>query len=192
MTPARRIGAAALVVVVVVAVIFYLGVYKPQSKKLSAAHAARATAESKVSSLQGQVSSLQVLARQIPSDKAKLAQYENEIPDNPELPTVLDQVHTAAGSAGVTLSSVDPSSVPLKGAASASSSSSSSSELNGVPTMSLALSATGSYSQLMSFIKALDSMERTLVVTGLSVSGSEPKLTASLSTDVFYAGQPTP
>jgi Tfp pilus assembly protein PilO len=55
----------------------------------------------------------------------------------------------------------------------------------------LTLSASGTYLELMSFVKAISAVPRALVVDSLSISGTT-QITASINARIFYAGSPTP
>ncbi len=166
---------------------WYFLLWSPQGHKLAAARQAHATAEAKVSQLHAQISGLHALERQIPADKLKLAQYTAAIPDNPQLADSLHEVQAAASSSGVTMSAISPSGNPATSTVSTGQAAST------VPSVAFSISASGSYQQLMTFLSSLNHMPRTLVVKSLSLSGgsgANQSLTASISADVFYAGQP--
>jgi Tfp pilus assembly protein PilO len=184
----QRIGLVTAGAALVLVVVWYLALWSPQGHKLTQAHADQTKAAAQVTHLQAQVAGLQALVRNIPADKTKLGQYTAAVPDNPQLPAALDQIQSAASTTRVTLSSISPSGAP--------SSAAKQSALNGVPGITVSMAANGTYPELMSFITSLNSMPRTLVITNLSLSGSGsgsvPTMTASISTDIFDAGQPTP
>jgi Tfp pilus assembly protein PilO len=185
----QRIGLVTAVAAVLLTVVWYFTLWSPQGQKLAAANKGHVAAEAQVTQLQSQVTALQLLEKEIPSDQQKLAQYKQAVPDNPELPSALDQIQAAADSSQVSLSSISPGGAPT-------SASKAGQAFNGVPAISASMSATGSYTGLMSFITALDKMNRTLVVTSVSLSGAsgtaKSGMSASISSDIFYAGQPTP
>lgn len=183
----QRIAVATAGVGLLLVVVWYLLLWSPQGHKLAAARQAHAAADAKISQLHTQISGLQALEREIPADKLKLAQYTSAVPNSPQLAEALHQIQAVASSAGVTMSAISPSSNPTTGAASSGQTASS------VPALAFTISASGSYQQLMTYLSSLDQMPRTLVVKSLSLtggSGPNQSLSASISADVFYAGQP--
>lgn len=186
----QRIGLATTGAALVLLVAWYFLVWSPQGHKLAAARKEHASAVAQVGQLHTQISSLQALERQISTDKAKLTEYTANIPDTPQLASALHQIQAVATSSGVTMSSISPSGPPA-----ATNGTANEEKLNGVPYLGFSISATGTYPQLMTFLTALDSMQRTLVVNSLALSGGSGgshSLSASISSDVFYAGQSTP
>ena len=127
---------------------------------------------------------LQALQKQIPSDKARLAELNTAVTATPSLATVLVQLHQAASKSGATLSSVGPSNptAPATGGA----------QTGGPPSVALTMVASGAYSQLRAFLTDLTNMPRTLVVDTLSLSGTGKTLTANISARIFYDSASTP
>lgn len=186
----QRIGLATAAVALVLLVAWYFLLWSPQGHKLAAARTAHASAVAQVSQLHTQISSLQALEREIPADQAKLTRYTAAIPNTPQLAGAIHQIQAVASSAGVTMSSLSPSGPPtaVNGSVNAQ-------KLNGVPSLSFSIAVSGTYPQLMRFLTGLDSMQRTLVVNNLSLSGGSgpsQSLSASIQADVFFAGQSTP
>lgn len=184
-THLRRIAVVAAAAALVVVAAWYLLLWGPQARKVALAHRARATAQAQVGQLRGQVGALQGLVRRIPADTASLKALEAALPNNPSLDSALLQLQQIAVSTGVGLMSVSPT--PPAGTAGGASSA----PAPGGPSITLAMSATGSYQQLTAFLSGLASMPRAVVVDRLSLSGTS-KLTAAISARIFYAGGPTP
>ena len=184
-----RIGIIAGGAALLLAVVWYLALFQPESHHLKAAHAARAAAEAQVQTLSGQVAQLKALEKRIPEDKARLTVLKAAVPDNPSLPDSLGQLHNAASESGITLSSVSPTPPPVGAAAAGGAQ-----QATALPSITLSLTSTGSYQQLMSFMVRLDNMARTVVVNTVSVSGgnSNNLLTANFTAEIFYAGSPNP
>lgn len=178
----RRVGALTAGVVVVLIIIWYMALFRPESSHLKAAHSDYAAAQQQVTKLQGQVSSLVALEKQIPADSQRLNVYQAAVPKTPDLQDVLAQLHNAAITSGVQLSSVSPSGPP------SGRSGSSSTPAGGPQPVQLSMSATGTYAQLMSFITQLTQMPRTLVVDSASIGqGTNGSLTATMTATIFYA-----
>jgi Tfp pilus assembly protein PilO len=187
-TTTRRIAVIAAAAAVLAVVVWYLALYRPQSHALASAHRARAAAEQKIDQLHSQVAALRAEVKHIPSDTARLAILNAALPKSPSLDTALDQLHRTATAAGVVLSAVGPS-APAAATHAAGGSPSSPAGSNN-PAITLNMSATGSYPQLMTFLRGLATMPRALVVDQLSLSGSS-QLTASISARIFYTGSTT-
>jgi len=189
----KRISGVAGLVALVLVVGWYLALFSPQSHDLSKAHKAHAAAQQKVSQLQGEVVQLNALKAQIPADKAALSVLQADVPNTPQLSATLRQLHAAAVNSGVLLSTLNPSPPQMTSASSSqksssSSSSSSSSTSSGAPSITLTMTADGSYPQLTSFLTQLATMPRVVVVNSLSISGSGSPLTAEITANIFYTG----
>lgn len=184
----KRVGAILAGASVLLTLIWFVALFRPESHALSAAHKAHAAAQQQVAQLDSQVTQLRQLERQIPQDRAALAKMAAAVPGTPSLATVLGQLHSAATASGVTLSSLSPSAPAVPGATGSAQPSTSS-----VPTITLGMSATGDYHQLMSFLTTLATMPRTVVVDTLSMSGggSSASLSASITAQIFYSSTAT-
>lgn len=180
-TTNRRIPLIAVGAALVLIGIWYFSLWSPQVKNLQAAHKADAAAVLKVSQLQTQEGQLRSLVKQIPVDNARLEQLEAAFPNNPQLDQALSLIQQAAIASGVTVSSVSSP------AAATSSAGSKAAE----PSINLSLSVRGPSGQLTSFLAALTSLPRTVVVDSVSLS-SGADATATIQAKIFYAGQPTP
>lgn len=177
----RRIGIVAVAAAAVLVIVWYVALFRPEAAKLKTAHSNYAAAQSKLVQLRSEVSSLEVLQKQIPADKQRLATLDAAVPKDPDLKDVLDQLHGAAASSGVDLSSVSPSSAPTPA-------SSSQATTGGVGTIQLSMSASGTYPQLMAFVTQLTGMARTVAVNNLSLSnGGAATMSASLNASIFYS-----
>jgi len=178
-TSTKRMAALVALAVVVLAGAWYVALYRPMTHQLSAAKASYSKAEAKVSQLEGQYQALQALVRRLGADKAALAKLEQAVPDNPDLADALSQLQQVAQSTGVQLSQVGPSApvVPTAGSSGATS----------LPSVTLSLSASGTYAQTKAFLAALDQMPRTVVVNHLSMASNGPNLNTTLSAEIFYS-----
>jgi Tfp pilus assembly protein PilO len=180
-TAMKRIGVVAGLAALVILVAWYLALFSPQARDLSKAHKDHAAAEQRISQLQSQVVQLNALRAQIPADKAALSVLNAAVPSTPQLDNALRQLQSAATGSGVTLTTVGPS-------APATSSTSSAQKTSGTPSITLNLSASGSYQQLTSFLSRLAAMPRTLVVTTLNIAGTASQLNAQITANIFYTG----
>jgi len=182
----RRLYSLAAAAVVVLAAAWYLAVYRPSSAKVNAAHKAYASAASQVRQLDSQVASLQALEVHIPADKARLASLDAAVPTSENLRGLLDQLHALATSTGTELTTVTPS--PPQSATGNQSSATPAPSTKGLQEIPVTMAASGTYGQLTSFMSGLASLQRSMVIQSVSISSSTSgQLTASLSTQVFYA-----
>lgn len=173
----RRIMAAAVGAAVILVLIWYVALFRPQSSDLKSAHQAYQQATTQIQQLRSQVASLQAIEHQIPADKAKLATLTAALPKTTDLHGALDQLHTLATGTGVQLTAVDPSPDTTTGQTTTA-----------YKTEKVTMTASGPYSNMMSFVTGLDRMARTVVVDSASFSqGSTGALTASFDTRIFYA-----
>jgi Tfp pilus assembly protein PilO len=196
-----RIGVIAGGAALLLLVIWYLALFQPQSHHLKAAHAAKSAADAQAQTLTAEVASLKALEKQAPQDKAALAQLKQAVPDNADLSDALGQLHNAATASGVQLTSVSPTPPPKTASQSTSQSSggqssssqssgqSSTPQASGPTAISLSMTASGTYQQLMSFVTHLDTMARTVVINQLGISSSQGSaMTANMLAQIFYAG----
>jgi Tfp pilus assembly protein PilO len=188
-TSLRRIAVLAAAVSAVLVIVWYIALWRPQAHSLSAAHKARVAAEQRIGQLHGQAQQMETLVQQVPADSAKLKELQAALPDNPSLDAALVEIHQAAVAAAVQLVAVGPSPVVTSTSASSSSASSSSGTPGG-QTITLTISANGSYPQLMSFVKLLTGLPRVVVIDRLQLSGGS-QLTADIGARIFYAANPT-
>lgn len=184
----KQVGLIAVGVSLFLVVVWWLVLMSPMNHKLASNHKAQAAAQQQISSLQGQIVQLKAIAAQKPEDQKKLDALRQQVPDNPQLDVALNSLQDAADSAGVQLTSVSPSS-PSTTSGSGSSAAASSS---GAPTIALSVACNGTYAQVMAFITNLDQATRTFVVTTTNLAGNAQRLSAQISANVYYAGQPTP
>ncbi|HWE55331.1 MAG TPA: type 4a pilus biogenesis protein PilO [Acidimicrobiales bacterium] len=187
----QRIGAVGLGAVLLLALAWYFVLWSPQGHDLKNAKAAKATAETQISTLDSQIAGLQAIVRSKPADQVALKKFTQAIPDNPQLPQAFDDLQTVADANHVTMSVIGPGGAPVGSAAPT--------QYNGVPALAMTITATGAYQDVLSFVTALDNMPRTVVITNLSISGGGASkgvaantYNAQIASYVFYAGQPTP
>jgi type IV pilus assembly protein PilO len=155
------------------------------SPKRSDAADLRSQAASKVSSnsqLENQLQILKAQAKALPKEQAKLAAVAARIPDNPALPALIRALTTAAKSTGVELVSVTPG-APAAAAAGpaagtvtsgkpARAASSSAGQLTAIP---INLNVVGGYFQVEQFVGKLETLQRSMRVSALTVApGANP------------------
>jgi type IV pilus assembly protein PilO len=184
-TTTQRIGVVAGVVAVLILGLWFMLLFRPEASDLTKAHQAKAAAEQKASQLQTEVSHLNALVKLIPQDQQTYTKLLAELPDNPQLPAAIDQLHADEASSGVFLQAINPSVPATAGSGTAASA--------GPPAITLTMTVSGTYQQELAFITALDQSPRVFVVDHVSLAGGGPTgMAMSLGVRMFYAGQPTP
>lgn len=172
----RRIWGVAAAAAVVLVLLWYVAIFRPENHHLTAAHKADAAAQAQITQLQQQVTKLEALKRQIPADNAKLSTLDAAVPATPDLKDVLDQLHNLATTTGCELTAVNPA-----------SSGSSSAPASGPQSLSLTMSVSGSYPQLMAFFSGLSHLPRAVVVDGASIGQAGGGLEAQITSQIFYS-----
>jgi len=176
----RRLSVIVAIVAAAMLAAFWFVGWSPATSNLQKAHANATVATGQMTQLRGQVAALLTAERKAPLYRSQLNQLKQAIPDDPSYPTVIDELTSIASSSGVALSTIAPSVTTSASAATTS----------GPATLGLSLSVTGTYSQVLSFLTALQQQTRIYVVDSINLSGgSGPggKLSASINGDVYYA-----
>ena len=166
------------------------------SPKRTAAAELRAEAETtRVANdqLRTQLTVLRAKAKDLPKEQAKLASVAAKIPDNPALPALIRALVTAGKASGVELVSVTPgppvltvgavpvapggaaaaaAPAPVAPAAGAVAAPSAAESLASIP---ISLNVAGGYFQVQQFLAELETLPRSMRVTGLTVTpGANP------------------
>jgi Tfp pilus assembly protein PilO len=188
----KRIGAFAGIIAVVVIAAWFLLLFRPEAKKVSNAHKAKAAAEQKATQLQSEVVSLKGLEKMIPADKQRYAILSAAVPDNPQLALAIDEIRTVATTSGLQITNLSPT-PPTTNTGTAGSATKTSGAA-GPPSIAVSITANGTYQQSMSFVSGLTAQPRTFVVDHITLSGGSNthNLAVSINARIFYAGQPTP
>lgn len=180
---AKQLGLVTGGIALVLLVIWYMALIQPQGHSLKKAQSAERANQTQISALNQQVQQLQSLVKEIPADKVKLATYQQAIPSSPQLSTAIRSIQAAASSAGVVMGQLAP--VKPTGASGASSG------VGGAEAIPVSLSASGTYNQMVTFMKALVAMPRTLVIQSVALSGQGSVMNLSLTSDIYFTGSPT-
>lgn len=180
----RRIAAASVAIVAVITGLWYFALWKPQTTKLAAAHRAVASAEANQSTLLGQIATLRRLEAQVPALRQSLRTLQSDLPATAGLDTTIRQINAAAQSAGVTWQSLTPQ---LNAASATSGPAAPAGRSSGVSSVALSMTVTGTYHQIMGFLRNLDALPRLMVTNGVSLSSNgNQQLAASLNSEVFF------
>lgn len=180
----RQTTLLSVLAAVLVIALWWLFLYSPGQDELAQLEDEIAAAETETASLQQRVAALEAIRARAPETEAAIAQLSSIIPDDPALSAALRQIVAAAEDAGVELDNVTtprPAEVD---------------ELSGLHSVSLNLTATGSYFQVVDFLRRLEDpaiTARGIVFNSLTVTPTEyPLLTLALTGEMFAVLEPVP
>lgn len=174
---------SALGAVLVIAV-WWLFLYSPGRAELAAVQDEIAAAQAEQASLQQRIAALEAVRARAPETEAAIAQLRAVVPDDPALPSALRQLVAAADDAGISIDSLATTRPEER------------EELVGLNSATVTLTATGSYFQLVDFLRRVEDptiTARGLKFDTLAVSTDEPPtLTISLTGQMYSVLDPPP
>lgn len=187
------VALTAVLIVVILAGGWFLLVSPKHSK--AADIRAQALAQDSVNAgLQTQLATLKAQAKALPQQQAKLAAVAAKIPDNPALPSLIRALTVAANNANVELLSLSPGRPsPVSGPAptapvtpvapGATGAQAVPASAGTLESMSVSLNVVGGYFQVEQFLDQLESLQRAMKVSSLSLAlGSNPVKPATAGT----------
>jgi type IV pilus assembly protein PilO len=136
---------------------------------------------------------------ELPAQRAKLAVFRTQIPDNPALPSLVRDLTAAARKVGASLDEMTPQpptalvdpTAPVT--ATTGTGAAPTAQLFGIP---MAMKVSGGYFELEQFVSKLEGLKRSFLVTGFTVKPSEETdalpdtLTIEIQGQVFLAPAP--
>jgi type IV pilus assembly protein PilO len=158
----KMIAAVALLVVAFVAVFFF--VVFPMFGRLSDLDVKQAEASRLMQEKQSLLLQLQEAKGRAPQTQAQLVRLANQIPDNPELPTLIVDLQNSANDAGVRFAGLTPSKPEYAGG------------INGAPIdinytrLDLNLVVEGTWSDMLDFLRRLNKMSRAARVISVTIN----------------------
>ena len=178
----RRSALVGLVVVVVV-VAWLFAFYFPQTRKLAALGAQRTALRSTVAADEARLAQLQNEAQHVTEIRTMYDRLHGYAPRTEQLYTYIRTISGAAKSAGVTITSLQPS--PIEA-------------VSGTAYSAIPITAAikGPYDRLLAFVKDLYDLPRLTDVNALAVTGGGPGtsrstiLTVSLQLAIFTSEKP--
>jgi type IV pilus assembly protein PilO len=158
----------------------------PKRSDVSELKSQAAQQETTNSGLQVKLTSLRSQQKGLAANNAKLAQLAKKIPTTADLPGLLRQLSAAATTSNVDLTDLTPSNAVALTAA------------PGISAVTISLKIDGKYFDVAQYINALESLDRGLMVTGVTeatkdnamATAQSPLLEASI-TAVVFTGQLT-
>lgn len=153
----------------------------PKKSSIADMKSQAVTAESNNQGLQTKLAMLKSQSKGLAAENAKLAALAKKIPLTADLPALLRQLAAAATTSNVDLVSLTPAQPVALTAA------------PGVNAISLAIGVKGTYFNVEQYLNALESLDRGLLVSGVSAApetdpstaGASPDLTVSITGLVF-------
>jgi Tfp pilus assembly protein PilO len=185
---------AGVVVVAMAVGGWFIGI-APERAKANRIGEEAATQRQANAGLETQIATLKALEPDLPRQQARLEEIEQKLPSNPEQPRLIRALDKAAENAGVLLGSVAaappvavPAAVPAPASQASGDSTSASTDAesgasanaaspvtdNGLEQIVLTIVVYGDYSKILQYLHELESMDRALVVEGLSVAPGDP------------------
>ena len=189
MTDTRKWSAIAVVLVAAIFAAGWFLLVSPKRGEAADLQAKTASQDSANLALEQKLKELQAQQADLPAQRARLAQIRANIPSNPALPSMIRDLTAAARKVGVSIDTMSPSAPvavaaaaePGAVAAPATAGSATAPALFQVP---LSLQVTGSYFEVEQFIHELEGLQRSLLVTGFSIT---PKPTAEAPDELSLA-----
>lgn len=172
----------AIVVALLVLVIWLLAFFLPQGHKLSTLNAKEQTLQQLVDAGNAKVAHLKHTFEHVGQFEAKQTKFETYVPSTSDLfkttANYTSSLSAAVAAAGLTLTSVAPSTARTATGSSASSSgssaSSSASSSGAVTSIPVVLTVTGPYDDLLKLITSIYSMPRLTLINSLDVRSGGP------------------
>ena len=150
----------------------YLLLVSPQQSGAADTTARAASVEQSNVAAQQKIDALKIQFKDLPTLQGQVAAIRTRIPAAPQEPTLLRTLSALAKSSGISLVSVDvrtPTVVAAAGATTAQTTAAAT--LSEIP---LSLEITGSYANTRLFLTGLESMPRSLLVTGVAMTRVTP------------------
>ena len=145
------------------------------------------TAQARNAATAGQITQLKEQAKDLPAQQLKIAEVRSRIPENPALPSLIRALSASAKSAGISLDKLTPA-VPSLAAPPATS--------TGAPTVGggvapgqvsqipLQLEITGKYANIRLFMNSIEQLQRSFLVTALSIDRDSSKAPGALKAQI--------
>ena len=171
----------------VLLIAWYLVLWEPATKDLTAAQSRQSTAQTAMITAGAQRAALRNDISRLPSIEATAKQLDAAAPTQLGVDTVIDQISAVAAATGVVWhgETIEQPTVTPAGATASSSTSGATAAPAGIEPASLTMSVTGTFEQLLAFDTALSHTPRLINVSGLgfgaasgSSSGSQPSSSA--------------
>jgi len=188
MTRTRKWSLLTALAVVVILLIGWFGLVAPKRSSADSLRNQAAAQEQQNNTLKAQIADLQAKQKNLPQQQAIIADVHQRIPQNPDLPALIRSLSSMASATGVdlhTLSPVQPVASTAIGSADAIGP-------NGetLQVITASMEVDGTYFNIERFLNKVESLKRSLLVTGLSlnVNAGTPGTTGGSNVAATQAG----
>ncbi len=170
MTRTRKWSMLSAVLAVAVLLAGWFLVVSPKRASADDLRLQAAAQNTKNDVLKNQIAELQALQKDLPKQQAIIADVQQRIPQNPDLPALIRSLSSIAGSTGVTIHSFSPV-APVATSAQAPANAVG---LNGqtLQVINVSMEVDGTYYNIERFFLKMESLKRALLVNGLSLNVS--------------------
>jgi Tfp pilus assembly protein PilO len=183
------VGAALAIALILVAGFMLL--VQPQRSEAAALKEQTASQEQAALTLQSKVAQLKAQQKDLPRQQARLAEIQTRLPETPALPSLIRSLSVAADTAGAELVTLAPSApIDLSGGGAAPGGAPAGSVQPGaaqaagnaaLKEIPLRIEVTGSYAALTQFLTQVEGLQRSMLVTDVTVAEKTIEGTTTLS-----------
>lgn len=175
-------------------VVGYMFLIKPQNSHAASLRAQTASVQSGTAQLRVKLATLQAESRNLAGEQAKLDRIVRQLPPGPELPALTRELDRVAAGSHVDLVNLSPGTAapftPTVGAATAPRSGTAVAPASvTLMTVPVTLSVSGEYFNLERFLDSLESLQRSMLVDGFSVTYQGTKAAAASGTPQPNSGE---
>lgn len=191
--------------VLIIGVGFYYLVYAPKTAEISTVSRQLKSSKDELAQLQAQAARREAMERRLAELQQQVKETEAKLPTSREIPTLLVQLETLAGSTGANLTLIRPGPAagsqpqggapPSQGAPSRSGGGASPAQSLGLQQFALELTAEGTFDVVENFVRGLENFPRFIALSDLKISplparagegGGRPRLAVGLTATTYY------
>jgi Tfp pilus assembly protein PilO len=187
MTRTRKWSLLTALVVVVVMLAGWFLLVSPTRSSADQAREQAAAQQAHNDQLKAQIADLQAKKKNLPQQQAIIAQVQQQIPQNPELPALIRSISSMASAAGVDVHTLSP--VPPAASTAEQPPNAVGAQGQTLQTINISMQVLGTYANVERFLNKMESLKRSLLVTGLTLNvGSTTTTDGSGATTTQQAG----
>lgn len=168
MTRTRKWSLFTALAVVLVMLAGWMLLVSPTRSSADQAREQAASQETHNDQLKAQIADLQAKQKNLPQQQAIIAQVQQQIPQNPQLPALIRSITSMATSAGVDVHTFTPVQPTASAAAPPENAVGPAGQT--LQTINVELQVLGTYANIERFLNKMESLKRSLLVTGLTLN----------------------
>jgi Tfp pilus assembly protein PilO len=186
MTRTRKWSMLSALMAVVVLLAGWFLLVSPKRSSADDLRTQAAAQNAKNDQVKAQIAELQALQKDLPKQQAVIADVQQRIPQNPDLPALIRSLSSMATSAGVDIHSFSP----VAPTASVAQAPANAVGLNGqtLQVINISMEVDGTYYNVERFFLKMESLKRALLVSGLSLNVSSSTTASGGSSAAPQAG----